>query len=141
MVAMLERNNAALTGWGLLMLRLAIGLVFIMHGGQKVFVKGIPGVADFLGKLGMQPPAFWAYLLTVAEIAGGIALIVGLFTRFAALALGVTMVVAIATVLWTKGFFLPGYEFALTLLAAALALAFTGPGRYAIDTKVGLDTA
>jgi uncharacterized membrane protein YphA (DoxX/SURF4 family) len=68
-----------LTGIGLLALRWVIGLVFIMHGGQKIFVKGLPAVG------------------------GGILLIAGAFTRFAALSLGVTMVVAIAGVLWTKG--------------------------------------
>ena len=51
----------------------------------------------------------------------------------------VTMVVAIASVLWMKGFFLPGYEFALTLLGASVALALTGPGRYAVDRWLGLE--
>ena len=75
-----------------------------MHGGQTLFVKGLPTVAGFLGTVGITPPAFWALVLTIAELAGGVLLIVGAFTRFAALSLGVTMVVAIASVLWTKGF-------------------------------------
>jgi putative oxidoreductase len=135
----IRRNRDLFTGLGLLALRLIIGLVFIMHGGQKLFVKGLPAVAGFLGGLGMQPPAFWAALLTFSELAGGIALIVGVLTRFAALTLGVTMVVAIATVLVSKGFFLPGYEFALTLLVATVALILTGPGRYAVDRALKLE--
>lgn len=139
MVDKIRAYRDPLNGVGLLTLRAVIGLVFIMHGGQKLFVKGLPSVAGFLGSLGMSPPELWAITLTVAEIAGGAALLIGAATRFAALTLGVTMIVAIATVLWTKGFFLPGYEFALTLLAASIALALTGPGRYAVDRWMGLE--
>jgi putative oxidoreductase len=135
----IKERAVPLRGLGLLALRWVIGLVFIMHGGQKLFVKGLPTVAGFLGTVGITPPAFWAFVLTAAELGGGILLIAGAFTRFAALSLGVTMVVAIASVLWAKGFFLPGYEFALTLLGATLALALTGPGRYALDRWMGLE--
>jgi len=135
----IKARSVPLTGLGRLALRWVIGLVFIMHGGQKLFVKGLPTVAGFLGTVGITPPAFWAFVLTVAELAGGVLLIVGAFTRFAALSLGITMVVAIASVLWTKGFFLPGYEFALTLLGASIALTLTGPGRYAVDRWLGLE--
>ena len=139
MVAIIEKNRRTLGGWGLLALRLVIGLVFVMHGAQKFFVKGMPAVAGFLGQIGFDPPIVWAVVLTGAEIAGGVALILGVFTRIAAVALGFTMVVAIATVLGTKGFFLPGYEFALTLLGAAVAIALTGPGPYALDAGLGVD--
>ena len=135
----IKGRSLTLTGFGLLALRWVIGLVFIMHGGQKIFVKGLPAVAGFLGTVGITPPAFWALVLTIAELAGGVLLIAGAFTRFAALSLGVTMVVAIASVLWAKGFFLPGYEFALTLLGATIALALTGPGRYAVDRWLGFE--
>ena len=135
----IKAHSIGLTGFGLLALRWVIGLVFIMHGGQKIFVKGLPAVAGFLGSVGITPPAFWALVLTVAEVAGGVLLIVGAFTRFAAVSLGITMVVAIASVLWVKGFFLPGYEFALTLLGASVTLALTGPGRYAVDRWLGLE--
>ena len=135
----IKERSVTLTGLGLLALRWVIGLVFIMHGGQKMFVKGLPAVAGFLGTVGITPPAFWAFVLTSAEIGGGVLLIAGAFTRFAALSLGVTMVVAIASVLWMKGFFLPGYEFALTLLGASVALALTGPGRYAVDRWLGFE--
>ena len=139
MVEKIRAYRGSLNEIGLLALRVTIGLVFIMHGGQKLFVKGLPSVAGFLGSLGMSPPEFWAVTLTAAELAGGAALVIGALTRFAALTLSVTMIVAIATVLWTKGFFLPGYEFALTLLVASLALALTGPGRYAVDRWTGLE--
>jgi putative oxidoreductase len=139
MTKKLEIYGMSLAATGLLALRLAVGVVFIMHGWQKLFVKGLPTVATFLGSIGLAPAQFWAMTLTVAELAGGVALIVGVLTRVAALALGVTMVVAIATVLGGKGFFLPGYEFALTLLGASIALALTGPGRFAVDRRLGLE--
>lgn len=135
----IRKYGMGLSGAGLLALRVVVGLVFIMHGAQKLLVKGMPAVAGFLGSFGMEPPMLWAVVLTAAEIVGGVALIVGVATRFAALSLGVTMVVAIATVLGTKGFFLPGYEFALTLLGASIALALTGPGRFAADRWLGLE--
>lgn len=97
-------------------------------------------MAGFLGTVGITPAGSWALGLTAAELAGGVMVIVGAFTRFAALSLSITMVVAIASVLWAKGFFLPGYEFALTLLGASIALALTGPGRYAIDRWLGVES-
>lgn len=135
----IRERSTSLTAIGLLALRVVVGLVFIMHGGQKLFVKGLPSVAGFLGTVGITPPAFWAFVVTAAELAGGIALIVGAVTRFAAVSLSITMIVAIASVLWVKGFFLPGYEYAMTLLGASIALALTGPGRYALDRWLGLE--
>ena len=119
---------------GLLALRLALGVVFIMHGGQKLFVLGPDGVAGFLGSLGVPFPAVNAWLVIAAELGGGLALLAGALTRVAGLATAFTMVVAIATVHFANGFFLPaGYEFALTLLLASLAIVLTGPGAFSID--------
>jgi putative oxidoreductase len=125
---------------GLLVLRLAIGLVFVVHGANKLFVTGVPSVMGFLAELGITPPALWAWSVTLGELAGGAALIVGVLTRVAACVTAASMMVAIATVLWVRGFFVPGYEFALTLLAASVALQLAGPGRYAVDTWLGLET-
>lgn len=139
MAGLMSRYRDGLGGWGLLVLRLAVGTVFIMHGWQKLLVTGLPDVAGLLELIGFKPPDFWAALLTFSELAGGFALIVGIWTRLAAFVLGVTMVVAISTVLGPKGFFLPGYEFELTLLAVCVALLMTGPGRYAVDARLGLE--
>ena len=139
MTGAIKARTVPLTGLGLLALRWVIGLIFIMHGGQKLFVKGLPSVAGFLGTAGITPPAFWALVVTAAELGGGLLLIAGAFTRFAAVSLSITMIVAIASVLWMKGFFLPGYEYAFTLLGASIALALTGPGCYAVDHWCGLE--
>lgn len=136
----MSRSRGRLEGGGLLVLRLAVGSVFVMHGGRKVLVMGLPGVAGLLDSLGFRPPDFWAAVLSLSELAGGIALIVGIGTRLAALVLGVTMVVAIVTVLGPRGFFLPGYEFELVLLAGCVALLMTGPGRYAVDARLGIES-
>lgn len=124
---------------GLLILRVVVGLVFLTHGADKLFVRGLPNVVGFLEEVGIRPPELWAIVLTASELAGGLGLILGVLTRIAAFLTTATMVVAIGTVLWAKGFFLPGYEFALTLLGASIALALTGPGRYAVDAWLGLE--
>ncbi len=132
-----SRGQEALSGWGLLVLRLTVGTVFVMHGGRKLLVVGLPGVAGLLESIGFRPGDFWAAVLTLLELAGGIALIIGVWTRLVALVLAVIMAIAISTVLVPRGFFLPGYEFELTLLAVCVALLMTGPGRYALDARIG----
>jgi putative oxidoreductase len=124
---------------GLLVLRVVVGIVFLSHGADKLVVRGIPSVVGFLDDLGITPPRLWAVVLTLAELLGGLGLICGFLTRAAALVTTATMVVAIGTVLWARGFFLPGYEFALTLLGASVALTLTGPGRFAVDAWLGVD--
>ena len=122
------------TDLGLLLLRIALGTVFIMHGGQKLLGLGPTAVAGFLGTLGVPFPALNAWLVIAAELGGGLALLTGALTRLAGLATAFTMVVAIATVHGANGFFLPaGFEFVLTLLLASVAVVLTGPGAYSID--------
>ncbi|MBI3695974.1 MAG: DoxX family protein [Acidobacteria bacterium] len=122
--------------WGLAILRVIVGIVFLVHGGQKLFVYGFGGVAGFLGTLGIPAPMLSAVVVTSVEFLGGLALVLGLFTRWAALALAVNMLVAILTAHLQAGFFTPkGYEYALSLLGASVALALTGPGAVAVDGR------
>lgn len=119
--------------WGLTILRVAVGIVFALHGGQKLFVYGFHGVTVSFTKMGVPLPAVSAIVVTLVEFLGGIALIAGLFTRWAAILLAINMSVAILKVHVPNGFFLPGgFEYALTLLAANVALALTGPGAAAL---------
>ena len=76
-------------GWGLTILRVVIGLVFFVHGFQKLFVMGFGGVAGFLAPLGVPAAGLFAVIVTLVEFLGGLALILGLFTRVAALLLAV----------------------------------------------------
>ncbi len=123
-----------LQGWGIAILRVVVGIVFLVHGGQKLFVWGFGGVAGFMAKVGIPAPMLAAVLVTLVEFVGGLALVLGLFTRWAAIPLAINMVVAILVVHWPAGFFLPnGFEFALTLLAANAALVLLGSGEASVD--------
>ncbi len=134
---MLETKVAPLAAWGPLPLRLVVGLVFLVHGGQKLFQFGIGGTAGFLGSLGVPAPTLAAVVVTAVELLGGLALILGAFARVAAVALAVDMLVAILLVHVTAGFFVPkGYEFVLTLLGANLTLVITGAGAASVDAAL-----
>jgi putative oxidoreductase len=105
-----------------------------MHGGQKLFVWGFGGVAAFMGQVGIPAPMLAAVVVTLVEFVGGLAFLLGLFTRWFAIPLAIDMLVAIFAVHLRGGFFLPnGYEFALTLLAANMALAWLGSGEVSVD--------
>jgi putative oxidoreductase len=122
---------------GLLILRLVIGGVFIAHGAQKLFVFGIPGVTKGFEGMGVPMPGVTAPLVAAVELLGGLALVFGLLTRLASLGLAIDMLGAILLVHLKGGFFMPtGYEFALTLLGASLALMFTGAGAYSLDAVI-----
>lgn len=127
------------SGWGAFFLRVPVGIIFAAHGAQKLFGwfggYGLEGTGGFFDSIGLSPGYWMALLAGAAEFFGGIALIIGLLTRPAAAVLAVTMVVAIVTVHLDNGLFMSnnGYEFGLSLLAASLALMFTGPGKAGLD--------
>ena len=114
----------------LLLVRLGLGLGFLAHGVQKL--QGLDGVVGFFGSLGM--PAFMAYVVALVETLGGLAMILGVFTEYAGLSLAAVMVGAIALVkmkmLGDKGYV--GMELDVMYLLSALAIAFAGPGKYAV---------
>src|SRR2546422_94584 len=130
---MLHKVVAPMAGWGMLPLRLVVGVAFVMHGGQKLFVYGVSGTAAFFGSLGIPAPLAAAVVVTFVEFLGGIALVIGFRTRWAAVLLAIDMLVAIVTVHLRHGFFVPdGIEFPLILLGATLTLMLAGPGAAAM---------
>lgn len=121
-----------------LVLRVAVGVVFAVHGADKLFNMGISGTAGFLGSLGFPVPEVFAVLLIAAELVGGIALIVGLCTHWAAKVNLVVAIVAFATVHMANGFSIQdgGYEYIMVLAAALFSLMVTGAGKYSLDAKL-----
>jgi putative oxidoreductase len=123
-----------LRGWGLTVLRIVVGIVFWMHGSQKLFQTGFAGVGRGFAGMGIPLPQVSAAVVTLVEFLGGLALVIGFAARGAAALLAIDMAVAVFAVHFKNGFFAPrGYEYPLTLLAANLCLVITGPGRAAID--------
>jgi putative oxidoreductase len=130
--------------YGLLFLRVVVGLSLAAHGAQKLFGwfggGGPRGTAGFFGGLGFRPPLAMALIAGLSE-ATGLAFALGFLTPFAALAMASVMVVAVGSVHWRNGFWVGngGFEYNLVLWTAATAVAATGPGRFSIDRALGWD--
>jgi len=112
------------------------------HGSQKLFGwfggYGLAGVAQWMESIGLAPGYLMALMAGSAEFFGGLALVIGLLVRPASAVLAITMLVAIFSVHIGNGFFMAnnGYEFALALLAATLALLVEGAGRLSLDQRI-----
>jgi putative oxidoreductase len=129
-------------GFASLILRVPIGLILAAHGAQKLFGwfggYGLEGTGQWLASIGLEPGYLMALLAGGAEFFGGLALVLGLLTRPAAMVAAFTMLVAIFAVHIGNGLFMSsnGYEYALTLFVVSLALVIQGGGRFALDGLV-----
>jgi putative oxidoreductase len=124
-------GGSKLESCGLAVLRIVVGVVFAMHGWQKIHVFHLAGVTGMLSHLGFPLPTVFAVILIAVEFVGGILLITGLATRIPAVLLAIDMLVAIITVHMKHGFFVPaGIELPLTLLGAVICLAISGGGSF-----------
>jgi putative oxidoreductase len=126
-------------------LHVTVGGLMAAHGAQKLFGwfggPGLDATADTFDQIGLRPGRLHAPVAGGAEFVGGIGLALGLLTPFAAaLVIGV-MIAAILAVHLPNGFFNTnkGYEFNLTLIVAAFALAGAGPGAWSLDNALNLD--
>lgn len=119
---------------GIALLRVTLGVMFVAHALLKIVVFTLPGTAAFFESVGL--PGMLAYLVTPLELFGGIALIVGLKTRWVSLAL-VPVLIGAATVHAGNGwvFSAPngGWEYPVYLTIAAIAQALLGSGAMALD--------
>jgi putative oxidoreductase len=123
-------------------LRIALGGVLIPHGLQKLFGMfggmGFARNAELFHKLGYTPGVFWGTLVGCTELIGGILLVIGLFTRFAAAAVLIFMLVAIHFTS-AKGFFWSagGMEYPILIGVCALFFLIRGSGRCSVDHMIG----
>lgn len=142
MNALIKSLATTRAGFGLTILRVLVGITFMAHGSQKLFGwfggYGLAGVAQWMESIGLAPGYLMALMAGSAEFFGGLALIIGLLVRPASAVLAITMLVAIFSVHIGNGFFMAnnGYEFALALLAATLALLVEGAGRLSLDQRI-----
>lgn len=136
-VKIISDSDSRFDTWGMLPLRIAVGLVFLMHGGQKLFVFGVGGTTDIMSKLGIPLPSIAAVVVITVELLGGLVILFGMFTRLAGALLAFEMLIAILVARLHGGFFAPyGYEFELTLLMACLTLAAVGPGGSSLEAML-----
>ncbi|MGW5381360.1 DoxX family protein [Nocardia sp. NPDC003963] len=130
------RDRAAAPDIGLLILRLAFGLLFAAHGTQKLFGwfggQGLQANNAGFEKMGFEPGSLFGTVAGLSELVGGLLLAFGAFTP-----LGAAVVLGTAIVIVHTGFgkgLLGGYELGLLFAVAASAIAFTGPGRFSVDS-------
>lgn len=126
--------------WNPVVLRLALGLVFVVSGVGKVFAvgpkaSGIGGFSGMLADLGVPLATAVAVVIGFTELLGGILLLLGLFTRFVAAALAVVMIGATVLVHLPNGFVASegGIEYTLVLSLVSIALVLSGPGALALE--------
>lgn len=122
----------------LLVFRCAIGAVMFAHGWNHLFRGGkVAGTAGWFESLGMRPGIVHAWLASLAELAAGVSLTVGLATPLGAAAVIGTMTVALITNHRGNGFFIfrpgEGWEYVMTLVACGVALGVVGPGQWSLD--------
>ena len=119
----------------LLVLRVVHGIIMLYHGWPKLTNLG--GTIEGFTGMGIPLPALAAIFATVAEVVGGLLLLLGAFTDVAGVLIAIDMLGAIIFVHAKNGFAVDkgGFEWPLALLAMALALALAGPGRYAVGAR------
>lgn len=125
------------SAYAALVLRLALGGMYVSHGLIKVFVFTLAGTAGFFESLGY--PAFLGYLVTFAEIGGGVLLVAGVYSRWVAIAL-IPVLLGALQVHFANGFLFSapggGWEYPLFLVTVSVGVALLGDGAYAVHAKV-----
>jgi len=134
----MRNQPTTLRDLGLLLLRLGLGATFIMHGYPKLFPSGPGGFAGYLQSLAFPAPAFFAWVVSLVEFVGGIAMLLGLFARYVGVLMAIEMVVTSTRVKMAGGvpFISPrgtGWELDFLLFVIALALVFLGAGALSLD--------
>lgn len=116
----LKKHNISI-----LLVRIALGIIFIIHGVLKL--KYLDQTINFFIELGLA--GYWAYIVGFAELISGILLVLGLWVEYAAFLIMIIMIFAIYLVKYPKGF-IGGYEFEFLIFMVALSLFISGSGKY-----------
>jgi len=118
-----------LSSWSLVPIRLVLGLILIFHGAVKVF-GGVEGFSGYIAGAGFPAALFLAWVVALIEFVGGIAILVGFWTRPAALAVAVEFIFVLLFFMRDKlGFGIGKAEFELLIFALAITLLLTGAGK------------
>lgn len=140
---MLRRLTATSSSWAMLPLRLALGVIFIAHGAQKVLGSfGGPGFRAFIENPApypfMKPAWLWMGAAALSELVGGVLILLGLLTRVGAFLIACIMVTGMLGVHWKDGFFISnqGIEYTVALLGMSLALLIAGGGQASVDRMI-----
>lgn len=134
---MTPRQSTSRYDIAIALIRVIVGIVFIAHGAQKLFVFGFGGVGEFFSRIGVPEPMLMGPFIGCLEFAGGIALVLGLVAHVAGFLLACDMIGAMAFVHVKNGFFLPtGVEFVLVLGTMSAAVAIAGAGAYSLDALI-----
>lgn len=131
-------TDARLAPYAATVLRIALGGLFLTHAALKIFVFTPAGTAHFFESVGV--PGFVAYLTIAGELAGGLALIAGVLTRTASLALIPILLGAIVTVHGHNGFFFNnqngGWEYPAFWIVALVVQAMLGAGAFSLGAAM-----
>jgi putative oxidoreductase len=119
----------AFHGWGLLVLRVILGVIMIKHGLPKL--RHLEGTSESFHGMGFRPARFWALVAGAVEVFGGLLLLAGFFTQIAAFVIAVQFLVVIVFVNLRDGF--SEWEYDLLILGSALMLVVSGAGMYSVD--------
>jgi len=130
---------------GSLVLRVGLGLIFFLHGWANVVGGQESFVHEMFAMIGWSVPGLLLWLVTLLELLGGLALILGVFARVAAVLLAVEMIAAVLAFHIGQGFFIVaipnvplayGFEYHVALVSGLVCLALTGPGVWAIGPMI-----
>ena len=127
--------NSHTIPYGVLVLRLALGVMYLAHAYLKIFTYGPTGTAQFFGSVGLPGSLTFTYLVIIAELGGGILLILGVYARYVALAL-LPLLLGATWIHWPNGWLhtVPngGWEFPMFLIFSSVALFLLGDGAHAL---------
>ena len=117
--------------WGVLLLRVIFGLIFLVHGWPKL--KNLKGTQAWFDSMGFKPGVFWGTLVALLEVVGGLLLMAGLFTQIVAILFAMQMFVITIWKMRLGQKLAGGYELDLILLGVAVAFALNGGGAITLD--------